>query len=79
MQDYGRKTYQDFVVPQLSQLLALFLHSHPGISVLEVGPGPKDVLGYLPSDLRHKIKRYAAFEPNNLFTAELQDWLCSSP
>jgi hypothetical protein len=79
MQDHGRTTYQDFVVPQLSQLLAPLFHSRPGISVLEVGPGPKSVLGYLPSDLRRKIKRYAAFEPNNLFAAELQDWLCSSP
>jgi adenine phosphoribosyltransferase len=79
MQDHGRTTYQDFVVPQLSQLLAPLFHSRPGISVLEVGPGPKSVLGYLPSDLRRKIKRYAAFEPNNLFAAELQEWLCSSP
>jgi hypothetical protein len=78
MQDHGRTTYQDFVVPQLSQLLAPLFHSRPGISVLEVGPGPKSVLGYLPSDLRRKIKRYAAFEPNNLFAAELQEWLCSS-
>lgn len=79
MQDHERTTYQDFIVPQLSQLLAPLFHSRPGISVLEVGPGPKSVLGYLPSDLRRKIKRYAAFEPNNLFAAELQEWLCSSP
>jgi len=79
MQDHGQTTYQDFIVPKLSQLLAPLFHSRPAISVLEVGPGPKSVLGYLPSDLRRKIKRYAAFEPNNLFASELQEWLCSSP
>jgi adenine phosphoribosyltransferase len=79
MQDHGRTTYPDFIVPQLSLLLAPLFHLRPGISILEVGPGPKSVLGYLPWDLRCKIRKYAAFEPNNLFASELQGWLCSSP
>jgi UDP-N-acetylenolpyruvoylglucosamine reductase len=79
VQDHERTTYQYFIVPQLAQLLAPLTHSRPGISVLEVGPGPKSVLGHLPLDLRRKIKRYAAFEPNEFFATELQELLCSSP
>lgn len=48
------------------------------ISVLEVGPGPKSVLGYLPGRLRRKVRRYAAFEPNDLFATRLGEWLCST-
>jgi hypothetical protein len=78
-QDHERTTYQDFIVPQLAQVLAPLFHSRPAISILEVGAGPKSVLGSLPVDLRRKIKRYSAFEPNNLFAAELEEWLSSSP
>ncbi|KAM0724037.1 hypothetical protein Q7P37_000216 [Cladosporium fusiforme] len=71
-------TYQDFVIPQLSLILAPLFDSHPGTSILEVGPGPKSVLGYLPRYLRQKVKRYAAYEPNDLFASELEEWLCST-
>lgn len=78
VQDHGCKTYQDFVVPQLSLLLSPLLGSRSDISILEVGPGPKSVLGFLPEHLRRNIRRYAAFEPNKLFASELEEWLCPS-
>ena len=70
-------TYRDFV-PQLSQLLAPFFNSVFDVSVLEIGPGPKSVLGSLPSHLKRKIVRYAAFEPNKLFASRLEEWCCST-
>ena len=71
-------TYQDFIIPQLSQLLTPLFNSRIHTSVLEIGPGPKSVFGYLPGRLRRKIKRYAAFEPNGLFATTLEEWLCST-
>lgn len=79
LQGPGWTTYQDFIIPQLSQLLAPLFNSRTGISVLEVGPGPRSVLGYLPARLRQKVRRYAALEPNDIFAASLQEWLCSTP
>ena len=73
------KTYQDFIIPQLSQLLDPIFNSRPQISVLEIGPGPKSVFGYLPGHLRRKIRRYVAFEPNDVFSADLEEWLSSAP
>ncbi|KAL7799941.1 hypothetical protein V8C37DRAFT_407432 [Trichoderma ceciliae] len=67
MRGPGWATYQHFIIPQLSQLLAPLFNSRIRISVLEIGPGPKSVLGCLPERLRRKIKRYAALEPNGLF------------
>ncbi|KAL7625173.1 hypothetical protein AAE478_004388 [Parahypoxylon ruwenzoriense] len=78
VQGSGWMTYQDFIIPQLSQLLAPLLNSRTRISVLEIGPGPKSVLGYLPGYLRRKVRRYAAFEPNTLFATRLEEWLCST-
>ncbi|KAK5133839.1 hypothetical protein LTR08_007170 [Meristemomyces frigidus] len=74
----GSGTYQDFIVPQLSLLLAPLFNSRTCISALEVGPGPKSILGCLPVGLRRKVKRYAAFEPNELFATRLEEWLCST-
>jgi len=74
----GWTTYQDFIIPQLSQLLAPLFSSRIHISALEIGPGPKSVLGYLPGHLRRKVRRYAAFEPNGLFATRLEEWLCSA-
>ncbi|KAK2054930.1 phosphoribosyl transferase domain protein [Colletotrichum caudatum] len=74
-QSPGSTTYQDFIFPQLSQLLTSVSSSQTAVSVLEVGPGKKSVLGGLPIDLRKKVKRYAAFEPNDLFATELGNWL----
>ncbi|KAJ6178107.1 hypothetical protein N7519_008568 [Penicillium mononematosum] len=69
-------TYQDFIIPQICQLLTQLFSSRTRISVLEIGPGPKSVLGHLPSHLRQKVKRYSAFEPNSIFATKVQKWLC---
>jgi adenine phosphoribosyltransferase/phosphomevalonate kinase len=74
MQDPELMTYQNFIVPQLSSLLARLLNSRLHISVLEIGPGPKSVVGYLPYHVRRKVRRYAAFEPNDLFAVRLDNW-----
>lgn len=72
-------TYRDFIIPQLSQLIAHLLDSRTHIAVLEVGPGPKSVFGHLPGHLRQKIRRYAAFEPRSLFATKVEESLCSTP
>jgi adenine phosphoribosyltransferase len=65
-------TYRDFIIPQLSELIDSLLDSRTQISVLEIGPGPKSVLGYLPNRLRHSIKKYTTYEPNGIFAAKLK-------
>lgn len=81
MQDIASKAYKDFIIPQLSELLAPLFNVRAHIAVLEIGPGPKSVLEHLPSSLRHKITRYSAFEPNELFAASLEQslWSTSGP
>lgn len=74
----GWATYQNFIIPQLSKLLAPLFKSRSCVSVLEIGPGPKSVLAHLPRQLRQKIKRYVAYEPNRLFATNLQEWLSFS-
>ena len=69
--------YGEFVIPQLSSLLASLLELRSGISVLEIGPGPRSVLGDVPANLRSKVLRYAAYEPNRSFATSLEKWLCS--
>ena len=76
VRDSGWMTYQDFIIPQLSQLLTPLFNSRIHISALEIGPGPKSLLGYLPDRLRRKVRKYTAFEPNGLFTTRLEEWLC---
>lgn len=78
MRGPGWTTYRDFVIPQLSQLLAPLFNSRTHISALEIGPGPKSIFGYLPDHLRRKFGRYAAFEPNGLFATRLEEWLRST-
>ncbi|KAJ0103739.1 hypothetical protein J7T55_011009 [Diaporthe amygdali] len=78
VQGPGWMTYRDFIVPQLSLLLAPLIHSRIDISVLEIGPGPKSVLGNLPGNLRRSIRRYTAFEPHGDFASRLQDWVGST-
>ena len=78
VRDSGWVTYQDFIIPQLSQLLAPLFNARIHISALEIGPGAKSVLGYLPDRLRRKVRRYTAFEPNGLFATRLEEWLCST-
>lgn len=77
MQGPGWTTYQEFIFPQLSQLLVPFFSSRTYISVLEIGPGPKSILGHLPDHLRQKVRRYTVFEPNGLFATRLENWFCS--
>lgn len=77
VQGLGVLTYKEFIIPQLTQLLTPFLNSRNHISVLEIGPGSKSQLGYLPGRLRRKVSNYTAFEPNELFAARLEEWLCS--
>jgi adenine phosphoribosyltransferase len=67
--------YRDFITPQLSSLLESLLETRPSVSILEVGPGPKSVLGRLPVHLQRRISRYAAFEPNRLFASKLEESL----
>ncbi len=74
----GCRTYQDFIIPQISQLIASLTKSRVYISALEIGPGPMSLLGHLPSCLRRKIKKYTAFEPNDLFASRLEESLCST-
>ncbi|KAF4450411.1 phosphoribosyl transferase domain protein [Fusarium austroafricanum] len=76
LRDLGWKTYQDFIIPQLSQLITSLLASRTRISVLEIGPGQKSILGNLPKHLRKKITTYTAFEP--LYAEELNGWLHNS-
>ncbi|RDL36265.1 uncharacterized protein BP5553_06877 [Venustampulla echinocandica] len=78
MRGSGWITYQDFIIPQLSQLLALLFNSRIHISALEIGPGPKSILGYLPGRLKRKVRKYTAFEPNGLFATRLEEWLYST-
>ncbi|RSL68131.1 hypothetical protein CEP53_002747 [Fusarium sp. AF-6] len=74
----GSTVYEDFIVPQLTLLLAPLVNSESLLSVLEIGPGPKSVLGYLPDHLRNKVGRYSVFEPNELFAPLLEDWFTRS-
>ncbi|KAK7977163.1 phosphoribosyl transferase domain protein [Apiospora saccharicola] len=75
VQGSGRRTYEEFIIPQLSTGLGLLFDRRTHVSVLEVGPGPKSVLGHLPLRMRRKIYRYTAFEPNRLFASQLGEWL----
>ncbi|KAK1853492.1 adenine phosphoribosyltransferase [Colletotrichum chrysophilum] len=70
--------YEDFILPQLIQLLALILKSRLRVSVLEIGPGPESVLGRLPLKIRQNITRYSALEPNSIFASHLEEWLKSA-
>ncbi|OAL46964.1 hypothetical protein IQ07DRAFT_145620 [Pyrenochaeta sp. DS3sAY3a] len=69
------KTYQDFIIPELCRLVDSKSKSCEEFSILEIGPGPRTVLGYLPLDLRRKITSYTAMEPNTLYATHLQESL----
>jgi hypothetical protein len=64
--------YQEFTFPELSKLLAK--HKTP-ISLLEIGLGPKSIVGYLPEQQRRIIQRYTLYEPNSVFAARVEVWL----
>lgn len=55
MRGSGWSTHKDFIIPHLSHLLTPFMKSRTKISVLEIGPSPKSVLGQLPLATRQKI------------------------
>ncbi|KAH6614370.1 phosphoribosyl transferase domain protein [Chaetomium sp. MPI-SDFR-AT-0129] len=74
-QGHGWKIYQEFIIPQLCELLGHLFASHREISVLEIGPGPATILEQLPKDLRQNIAQYTAFEPNGLFASNLENRL----
>ncbi|KAF1998691.1 hypothetical protein P154DRAFT_602877 [Amniculicola lignicola CBS 123094] len=65
--------YNDFIIPHLVQILTSLFESRTQISVLEIGPGPRSILGQLPAGLRRKVRKYTAFEPNKLFATKLED------
>lgn len=79
IQGKGWTIYEDFIIPQLSELLTPLFNSCARVSVLEIGPGPKSVLEHLPCSLRRRISRYSAFEPNSLFAAALEKRLWPTP
>jgi hypothetical protein len=78
LQHLGWETYEQFTIPQLSQRIVDLGTSCSQISVLEIGPGPKSVLAYLPGSLRQKITKYTAFEPNSLFSEQLGERLSTA-
>lgn len=78
-QGAGWLTYEDFIIPHSSRLLGPIFDSRDDLSVLEIGPGPTSLLNYLPRHLRHKVKKYKAFEPNSLFAAQLEESLGPKP
>ncbi|KAH7317071.1 phosphoribosyl transferase domain protein [Stachybotrys elegans] len=71
LQGPGAAVYQDFIVPQLAELLDPLVQSRLRVSVLEIGPGPATVLSQLPDYLKRKINRYTAYEPNVIFAVRL--------
>jgi hypothetical protein len=73
----GQEAYRDFIIPQLSLQLETLLETRTTISILEIGPGPKSILGRLPGHLRGRISKYTTFEPNRLFASRLKEWLRS--
>ncbi|KAI4650576.1 hypothetical protein J4E93_002933 [Alternaria ventricosa] len=75
VQGPGWAIYRDFIIPELSYLLSPLHQSDKLISVLEIGPGPKSVLGHLHRSLRERIGKYNAFEPKVLYALKLEDWL----
>ena len=75
----GWGNYENFIIPQLSSLMEALSKSCSNIAVLEIGPGPKTVLEYLPSSMRSKIVKYSAFEPNILFATSLEHSLLNGP
>ncbi|KAK0727722.1 hypothetical protein B0T26DRAFT_809983 [Lasiosphaeria miniovina] len=70
-----RETYREFIGPQLCTLVGALARSRGSLSVLEITPGPQSVLCLLPLELRSKVARYMAFEPNKSFAKVLLEVL----
>lgn len=75
MRNPGRKIYDDFIIPQLNQLLNPLFNSRLYVFVLEIDFEAKSLLEYLFSHLRRKIRTYTTFEPNGLFATILKEKL----
>lgn len=73
--DSIQQTYKQFIIPQLCGLLKPIVSGRARISVLEIGPGPKSVVGSLPQPLRRKIRKYVAHEPDDVYRGQLHEWL----
>ena len=78
MRSSGRLIYEEFIIPQLCQLLTPLFDSRSHISALEIGPGSDSLFGYLPSHMRRRIRKYTAFEPNGLSATKLEEWVRST-
>ncbi|BCS21110.1 uncharacterized protein APUU_21542S [Aspergillus puulaauensis] len=68
LQGPGWTSYRDLIIQQLSKLLGPVFDSREHVSVLEIGPGSQSILGHLSDPMRRKITKYAAYEPNELFS-----------
>ncbi|KAK3337677.1 phosphoribosyl transferase domain protein [Cercophora scortea] len=75
----GSAEYKDFIAPQLARVLTPLFNSRNRISVLEIGPGAESVLCSLPENMRRKITRYVAYEPNNSYAAKLEELISPAP
>ncbi|KAG6000432.1 hypothetical protein E4U21_005474 [Claviceps maximensis] len=70
---FTQPSYRHFIIPQLKGLLDPLTKSDTRISVLEIGPGPRSVLGGLPWHIRCHVRKYTAFESNEIFATRLHD------
>ncbi|OAK96956.1 hypothetical protein IQ06DRAFT_296891 [Phaeosphaeriaceae sp. SRC1lsM3a] len=68
----NNKIYDDFISPKLQETLTPLFASRNKLSVLEIGPGPRTILALLPENIRRKVGRYTACEPNALFAATFE-------
>lgn len=71
----SKMSYEEFIIPQLIQIMGPLVDSRRSLSILEIGPGPNSILTHLPYRLRWSIKTYTAFEPNSLFATRLEESL----
>ena len=71
----NQMAYREFKIPKLPSLVESLLQTRTSLSILEVGPGPKSIIGRLPGHLRRRVSRYAGFEPNKLFAWPLRNSL----
>ncbi|KAL8388771.1 hypothetical protein RB599_010095 [Gaeumannomyces hyphopodioides] len=66
-------SYNDFIFPQLSYLVAALPGQDGGLSVLEIGPGPETALASMPDlGTRRRVVKYEAYECNSSFAEQLE-------
>ncbi|KAF4120607.1 FAD/FMN-containing dehydrogenase [Geosmithia morbida] len=71
----GWKTYENFIIPGLNRLLEPLISLRSSVSILEIGPGPKSLVGYLQTNVRERIREYTAYESDSLSAVKLQKWI----